>query len=165
MNSTHYVLLDATQDTIVGTGYSPDGKLPPNAIACTQEIVRDETGYSGYTVVNRQLVPPTPDAALAISRARGFKAYEKATQRNLDNFALSWGYDDLNSAASYANSTWPKFKAEAAALIAWRDATWQDVEIYEARIKAGTTPAPTTPAEFVALMPAPPARPNTLTLS
>ena len=34
------------------------------------------------------------------------------------------GYDDIVSCASYANSPTPKFKAEALAAIAWRDAVW-----------------------------------------
>ena len=47
--------------------------------------------------------------------------YEKDAQINLDAVAKSWGYDSLVSAASYSGSSNPQFKAEAEALINWRD--------------------------------------------
>ena len=79
--------------------------------------------------------------------------YKTAVQANLDSVANSWGYDSLAIAASYANSTNPQFKAEAEALIAWRDNYW--TEAYT--IEAGTLPA--TSDAFLALLPAAPTKP------
>jgi hypothetical protein len=78
----------------------------------------------------------------------------------LDAGAQAWGYDSIVSAASYATSTNAQFKAEAAALIAWRDAVWAWAVTEEAAIVGGTQQLPATPAAFVALMPAAPARPT-----
>ena len=80
--------------------------------------------------------------------------YESAAQSNLDAVAKSWGYDSLVSAVSYANSTNPQFKAEAEALIAWRDAYW--AEAYT--IESGTLPA--NAAAFIAELPATPIKPT-----
>ena len=79
--------------------------------------------------------------------------YETAAQAKLDLVAQSWGYDSLITAASYANSTNAQFKAEAEALIAWRDSYW--TEAYT--VEAGTLPA--TAEAFVALLPVAPIKP------
>jgi hypothetical protein len=86
--------------------------------------------------------------------------YESAAQIRLDSVAQSWGYDSLVSAASYASSTVAQYKADALSLIAWRDAVWQKAYEIELSVKAGTQTMPATPADFVALLPAPPARPT-----
>lgn len=80
--------------------------------------------------------------------------YEAAAQANLDSVAQSWGYRDLVTAASYAASTNAQFKADAEALIAWRDAYW--VKAYS--LEAGKLPA--TAAEFVAKLPVAPSQPT-----
>lgn len=79
--------------------------------------------------------------------------YEFVAQSNLDAVAKSWGYDSLVSAASYAGSSNPQFKAEAEALINWRDNYW--AEAYT--IEAGTLPA--TADAFLALLPEAPIKP------
>ena len=79
--------------------------------------------------------------------------YNNAAQVNLDKVAKSWGYDSLVSAASYSGSSNPQFKAEAEALINWRDNYWS--EAYT--IEAGTLPA--TSDAFLALLPAAPTKP------
>jgi hypothetical protein len=79
--------------------------------------------------------------------------YEFAAQINLDKVAQLWGYDSLVSAASYSGSANPQFKAEAEALINWRDNYWS--EAYT--IEAGTLPA--TSDAFLALLPAAPTKP------
>jgi hypothetical protein len=85
-------------------------------------------------------------------------AYEASAQSSLDAGAKAWGYDSIVSASSYAASSIPKFKAEALALIGWRDATWVAAETLLAAVQGGATP-PATPAAFVAQMPAQPVRP------
>src|SRR5690242_8980331 len=76
--------------------------------------------------------PPAPTTAQVIAQG------ELALQNALDAVAQSWGYDNLISAASYANSTVPQFKAEAEVLISWRDQTWLWGGTQRAMIEAGT---------------------------
>ena len=80
--------------------------------------------------------------------------YEFFAQTNLDEVAKFWGYDSLAIAASYANSTNAQFKADAEALIEWRDNYW--AKAYT--IEAGVLPA--TAEAFVALLPAAPIKPT-----
>ena len=76
-----------------------------------------------------------------------------AAQNFLDSAAKEWGYDSLVSAASYANSTNPQFKAEAEALIAWRDNLWAEAYTME------TGKMPTNVNDFVAALPVAPTKP------
>lgn len=62
------------------------------------------------------------------------------TQNRLDVFAQTRGYDSMLSLVSYANSTNPKFVAEAQYGIESRDATWQKVYEILDRMKAGGMP-------------------------
>jgi len=79
--------------------------------------------------------------------------YEGVAQQNLDDVARSWGYSSMNTAVTYANSTNAQFKADAEALIAWRDKYW--TKAYT--IEAGTLPA--TAEAFVGLLPKAPKQP------
>ena len=74
-------------------------------------------------------------------------------QSQLDEIAQEWGYSSIVSAASYANSTNAQFKADAEALIAWRDNLWQ--EAYT--IETGALPA--TADAFLAMLPSAPTKP------
>lgn len=116
------------------------------------EAVAEGWTYSGTAFAAP--VAATPTAAQTIA------TYETALQEALDAFAQSWGYDSIVSAASYAASTVQKFKDEANALIGWRDAVWTWAATEEAAIEGGTATLPATPAAFVTLMPAQPARPT-----
>ena len=97
------------------------------------------------------LAPPPPTLAQVFSQA------EVAVQTMLDDFAKTWQYESILSAASYAYSTIPKFKAEALALVAWRDAVWSACYVEMAAIQGGS-PMPTTQA-FLSALPQPPVRP------
>ena len=79
--------------------------------------------------------------------------YESAAQANLDSIAQSWGYANLVTAASYANSTNPQYQAEAIALIEWRDKYWDKAYT----IQTGVLPA--NAEAFVAALPAAPSKP------
>lgn len=105
-------------------------------------IEADATGYP--QAVNPPL--PTRDETIA--------AYNAAAQKNLDAVAQSWGYSSIVSAASYVNSTNPQYKADARALIAWRDDTWEQAYI----IESGATLPPNVES-FLAMLPAAPAKP------
>lgn len=86
---------------------------------------------------------------------------EAAAQNLLDSTAKAWGYDSLLSATSYANSAVTQYKAEAAALIAWRDTLWSAAFAIEQACTATppTQTFPATIADFLALLPPVPARP------
>lgn len=73
----------------------------------------------------------------------------------LNDGAQQWGYDNIESGVSYVNSTNPQYKADAEALIQWRDTVW------EWAIPKLATVQPGTPVgQFLADMPAQPAQPQ-----
>lgn len=95
--------------------------------------------------------PPTADQIRA--------QYEAAAQSLLDSTACTWGYDSLMSAASYASSGAARYKAEADALITWRDALWQAAYNVEVSVQGGAA-MPATEADFLAMLPPAPVRPQ-----
>jgi hypothetical protein len=107
-----------------------------------QIIEADSTGYP--KAVNHPA--PTREQTIAI--------YNQAAQQNLDAVAESWEYSSIVSAVSYANSTNPQYKADAEALIAWRDETWKQAYT----IEAGAT-LPLNVESFLAMLPAEPVKP------
>lgn len=62
-----------------------------------------------------------------------------AVQAHIDDLARSWSYNDAATLAGYAASAVPKWAAEAAALIAWRDAIW--LQVYGYQTAPETAPA------------------------
>lgn len=65
------------------------------------------------------------------------------TQRRLDTFARTRGYDGILSACTYATSPTPKFAAEGQYCVTSRDATWAKLYEMLAEVEAGTRPVPT----------------------
>lgn len=132
--------------------------IPADAVEITQQkhqellaaqsngkaIKSDKKGNP--VAAERILAPLTPEESINV--------YEAAAKLALDNLAKSWGYDSMVEAASYVNSTNPQYKAEAEALVLWRDQTWD--KIYQ--IEAGELPTTTT--KFLALLPKAPAKPT-----
>ena len=49
-------------------------------------------------------------------------------QLRLDSYAVALGYDNMLSLVSYRDSNVPKYRAEALAAAAWRDAVWSYAE-------------------------------------
>ena len=89
------------------------------------------------------------------------KSYGAAAQAALDAVALVWGYNSIESAATYLTSANAKYKAEAAALVAWRDATWTASDTLQGQVLGGTAQMPATAAAFVAaVVPPTPTRPT-----
>lgn len=113
----------------------------------------------GYAYDGKAFSAPVV-AAPVLTTAQTIALYEAALQVALDAGAKGWGYDSIVSAASYAASTSAQFKAEALALIGWRDAVWVWAGAQLSSVQAGTQAMPATPAAFVALMPAQPVRPK-----
>ena len=79
--------------------------------------------------------PPIPEQIIA--------QYTGAVQQHLDTFARTRNYDGILSAATYATSAVPKFKAEGQYAVEARDATWAKCYEVLAAVEAGTRPMPT----------------------
>lgn len=77
-----------------------------------------------------------------------------ATQKRLDDFARTRGYDNILSACTYATSTVPKFAAEGQYCVNARDATWAKLYEILAEVEAGTRPMPSGYADIEPLLPA-----------
>jgi len=78
--------------------------------------------------------PPTMDETQA--------RYTAAIQARLDGFAQTRGYDSIHTAATYANSTDPQFRAEGEMCLALRDATWRACYAVMGAVLAGQRPLP-----------------------
>lgn len=63
--------------------------------------------------------------------------------RRADDFAKTRNYTNIMSAATYATSTVPKFKAEGQYAVEARDATWAKCYEILAAVEAGSRPIPT----------------------
>ena len=94
-------------------------------------IVADENGRP----ILQDPPPPTPEQIVA--------QYTAAVQKHLDDFARTRGYDGILSAATYATSTVPKFKAEGQYAVEARDATWAKCYEVLAAVEAGSRPMST----------------------
>jgi len=127
--------------------------LPKDAIEITEEqwqnFVKDmsngkilKADKNGSPIIVDYEAP-----ALTVDSCNAF------AQIQLEKVAQEWGYNSIVSAASYVNSTNTQFKAEAEALIEWRDKVW--AETYT--IKAENLPA--TADAFFALLPKAPIKP------
>ena len=104
-------------------------------------IVADESGRP----ILQDPPPPTTEQIIA--------KYTAAVQKHLDDFARTLGYDGILSAATYATSTVPKFKAEGQYAVEARDATWAKCYEVLAAVEAGSHPMPTLD-ELLAELPA-----------
>lgn len=76
-----------------------------------------------------------------------------ATQMRLDSFAQTRGYDGILSAATYATSSVPKFKAEGQYCVQQRDATWAKLYEIMAAVQSGARPMPSGYAAIEAELP------------
>lgn len=79
--------------------------------------------------------PPTPEQIIA--------QYTAGVQQHLDTFARTRSYDGILSAATYATSQVPKFKAEGQYAVEARDSTWAKCYEILAAVEAGSRPMPT----------------------
>ena len=138
--------------------YSTDihgDKIPSDAVEITEETWKDllKAQSEGKNIVADENGNPYAKDPDAPTKDQTIVEYEGAAQNNLDKIAQSWGYNSMDTAVSYANSTDAQYKADAEALIAWRDSYWAEAYTLE----AGTLPA--TAEAFVALLPDAPSKP------
>lgn len=66
----------------------------------------------------------------------------RVVQIRLDSVAQQRGYDGILSACTYVASAVPRFKAEAEAAVAWRDAVWSKCYEILAQAQAGERAVP-----------------------
>lgn len=78
--------------------------------------------------------PPTPEQIR--------DSIVRDTQRRLDQFANTRGYDGILSLCTYATSTVPKFASEGQYGVEARDATWANLYEVLAEVEDGTRPMP-----------------------
>lgn len=107
-------------------------------------VIEDMGDY--YEVV--ALPEPTVEEQTAELQAR----YTQVIQFALDAFAQTRGYDHINSACTYANSTDPQFRLEGEYCVALRDTTWRAGYALLDEVKAGTRPVPTE-EELLTMLP------------
>lgn len=136
---------------------SSDTTIPAGLVLIPSSYTANQ--YPFITLVNG-VINFNQAAFTAAQQAELIAQYEYAAQETLDSVAQSWGYDSLLSAASYVNSTVAQYKADAAALLAWRDTFWQSAYTLEASVTAGTQSLPATASAFIALLPPSPTRPT-----
>jgi len=117
------------------------------------------TWPQGMTLLTDAQVAAIRAAQNTPTQAQVIAGFEAAVQAWLDQTAQAWQYESILSAATYVNSTVQKFKDEATALIAWRDQVWSACYTELAAVQAGTQAMPTSPAAFIATLPAVPTRP------
>jgi hypothetical protein len=135
----------------------PADKLPEDVVEITpekhEELLNGQTQgkmISSDKKGNPILVDfPSPDLDKTLF------LINKAIQSCIDDFAKSWGYDDLVSAASYLSSTNKQYAEEAAVLIAWRDSVWDWAIPNFSKVKAGDSAA-----SFIAKIPTNPEKPK-----
>ena len=82
--------------------------------------------------------PEQQAAALEVLK----KGIVDATQRRLDAFAQTRGYDGILSACTYAGSAVQRLASEGAYCVTQRDATWETLYAILAEVTAGTRPVP-----------------------
>ena len=96
--------------------------------------------------------PATGLGALETMMARRQGEVTAAVQRRLDVFAQTRGYDSIFTAATYATSTDPDFRAEGEYAVQARDMTWRMAYQILGAVLAGARPEPTL-AELMAELP------------
>lgn len=118
---------------------------------CEEMVSQDGQEYKIWTADETFL----PDTALAAEQieadffnlfvdAPGIQeALTKAVQEYMDTTVQTRGYDNINSACSYATSTDAVFLAEAQACVVWRDKVWRYCYNALAQVLAGQRDIPT----------------------
>lgn len=108
-------------------------------------------------VVEGEIVAMSPEGfSSMVAESEIRSRYAGYAQAWMDAYALSWGYDDLRSAASYVGDPFARFAAEGLALRNWRSAVWAYLD---AAVAAPLPDPLPTREEFLGLLPAPPTRP------
>ena len=123
---------------------SADFKFADDAVETDREIVRGHDGKLYF-------VDEVPERPQEIVLQELQSTFTDAIQQRLDAFARTRNYDGILSAASYATSTIPQFKAEGQCAVEARDATWAVGYAILADVLSGQRPMPTIEEVFAEL--------------
>lgn len=96
----------------------------------------------------RWVVRDATNEEMAERKQSNYAVFENLTQRRLDDFARTRGYNSITVVTTYATSAVQKFKAEGQYAVTARDQTWQKLYEIMAQIDAGTRPMPSGFAEI-----------------
>jgi hypothetical protein len=106
--------------------------VPPEALEVTYTVTQKDAATCAAVVLRRMTA---------------------AIQEHLDATARQRNYDNILSAASYANSLHPRFGPEGIAYRDWRDACWDYGYQVLGEVQAGTRPMPSIPDVIAELPP------------
>lgn len=87
-----------------------------------------------------------------LSKQEVHAVFARLAQEMMDSKVRERNYEGIISACSYSTSSYPKFAAEAAACIAWRDAVWEKCYALLDTIKPGNANN-LSEEDFLALLP------------
>lgn len=105
-------------------------------------------------VVEDKPVPPAPEPPPPPTPAQVRVQRAAAVQLHMDAIAMTYGYDSIASAVTYADEpAVPRFQAEGQAFRRWRSLVWAACYQVLAEVEAGNRAVPTE-SELLALLPA-----------
>jgi hypothetical protein len=145
-----------TDEMVLDAGFDPVVLSPPGHDPITHKATElpPELKFGKWTQV--WLIQALPEIEVMANRIAAFDTTRTIlrdfVQDILDTTAKVRGYDGILSAASYATSLNPKFRAEAQACVEFRDKMWSECYRLEAEVVDGLRSVP-TPQELRALLP------------
>jgi len=147
-----YAAYDSGNGNLLGFYDSVDSPVPEgkSAIEITDE--QWQTCLSSgkmWQVINGELLILGPTREQTVSYLSG------SVTVAINQISEEWGYDNIQTAVSYINSSNAQFAAEAQALLSWRDQVWTWA-IEEFKNVMAEIPL----ADFLASMPPAPAKPT-----
>lgn len=122
--------------------YDPSHQKIVNSLSFDGNVVN-----KSYTVVNLS----QEEQLQKINEMKLF--FVNAVETFLDSIVSQKDYKNILHACSYVESSVPQYKAEALAVVAWRDLVWGKAYEIQNAILAGSRTVPTR-EEFLAEMPA-----------
>jgi len=122
--------------------------MPYHELSPSQKLGKPIYTIAGNTVERTwPAIDKTPDEIAADQQALQNQIVSE-TQRRLDEFAQTRGYDSILSACTYATSSVPKFRSEGQYCVDARDATWAKLYEILAEVQSGARPAPSGYADI-----------------
>lgn len=107
--------------------------------------LRSLTGVASGPILNTDIAP---EIFLAFETVIKIKV-----SKDLDAFAKTRGYDNIQSLCNYYTSSIPSYQSEAVRGIQLQDQTWSSLFNYFQEVQAGTQPIPLSWAEMSHLLP------------
>lgn len=134
--------ISADEIDITDSGVGPTNFISALYDTKKKQIVFDEVYDAKQQEIYNPPVHHAPAAPAYDPYAYTESEAAAAVQNALDAKAKEYNYDSVFTAATYAASTNPMFKADADAFIAWRDTVWVWAYGKLAQIQAGTLAKP-----------------------